>query len=168
MTLREKMGRQVWSDRSCKECGKSLLTYQKVYCSHKCQWQFTTGAYIDRWLAGQEAGPNANGILKNTCRRYMVEQAGHRCQSPTCAVPGGWSVPNPVTGKVILTVDHIDGNWKNNAVDNLIVLCYSCHTLTPTFGSLNKKSAGMRGSGNRAYKEHSVARMAQERNDPVL
>ena len=39
-----------------------------------------------------------------------------------------------------------------NSIDNLEVLCYNCHTLTETFGSLNAKSAGRRGSGPREYK----------------
>jgi ribosomal protein L37E len=31
--------------------------------------------------------------------------------------------------KVQLDVDHIDGNHKNNAVDNLRTLCANCHRL---------------------------------------
>lgn len=152
----------VYTDRECLECSRKLQRHQKSYCSHACRTKNQTESLIEQWLRGKVPGSGDNGALKNVFRRYLLEQANYRCQSPTCAVPGGWSVPNPVTGKPILTVDHIDGNWKNNAVDNLIVLCYSCHTLTPTFGSLNKKSAGIRGSGNRVYKEYSMNRKAAE------
>lgn len=149
--------------RKCRKC-PNRVPPKRAICDD-CRVipnRISSGEYIARWLDGQESGSGSNGTLKHFCRRYLLEQANYRCQSPTCAVPGGWSVPNPVTGKPILTVDHIDGNWKNNAVDNLLVLCYSCHTLTPTFGSLNKKSAGIRGSGNRAYKEYSMNRKAAE------
>jgi hypothetical protein len=39
-----------------------------------------------------------------------------------------------------LQLDHIDGNRKNNAVVNLRFLCPNCHSQTPTWGSLNRRS----------------------------
>ena len=36
-------------------------------------------------------------------------------------------------GKSILEIDHTDGNPKNNAKENLKVLCPNCHALTPTY-----------------------------------
>lgn len=123
----------------CLRCNRSLIGINgRKYCSHDCRWRHGKEIYISAWMRGENTGSYANYSLSSTIREYLVESANYHCQSPTCAVPGGWSVPNPVTGNVILTVDHIDGNWKNNAVDNLIVLCYSCHTLTPTFGALNR------------------------------
>jgi hypothetical protein len=134
-------------------CGARLQYWQKVGCSRSHAASKRGDLYIERWLRGEEAGSDVTGILKHRCRVFLLERANYRCVSPDCAVPGGWSVPNPITGKPILTVDHIDGNWRNNVVDNLIVLCYSCHTLTPTFGSLNAGNGqGTRGSGGRRSK----------------
>ena len=45
---------------------------------------------------------------------------------------------NPVTNNVPIQLDHIDGNSDNNSLDNLKLLCPNCHSLTPTFGALNK------------------------------
>ena len=36
-------------------------------------------------------------------------------------------------------IHHIDGNHYNNEESNLQLLCPNCHSLTPTFGALNKK-----------------------------
>lgn len=128
-------------------CGAKLLSRQKSYCSYECSGRFQRQNYIDRWLAGEETGsqPSTGGISKRV-RDYMLKEAGYKCTE--C----GWCKPNPVLGKPILSIDHIDGNWRNNRRENLIVLCYNCHTLTPTFNALNiGNGQGVRGSGNRMF-----------------
>lgn len=41
--------------------------------------------------------------------------------------------------ELVLELDHIDGNNKNNSLDNLRILCPNCHSQTPTFrGRKNK------------------------------
>jgi 5-methylcytosine-specific restriction endonuclease McrA len=50
----------------------------------------------------------------------------------------GWDEIHPITNKVPIQLDHIDGNSENNSLQNLRLLCPNCHSLTPTFGILNK------------------------------
>lgn len=38
-----------------------------------------------------------------------------------------------------LELEHIDGNPKNNNIDNLTILCPNCHAQTPTYRGKNKK-----------------------------
>jgi hypothetical protein len=40
-----------------------------------------------------------------------------------------------------LELDHIDGNYQNNALGNLRLMCPNCHSLTPTFRGRNKRPA---------------------------
>lgn len=38
-----------------------------------------------------------------------------------------------------LSLDHIDGDYYNNLLENLRILCPNCHSLTPTWCGRNKK-----------------------------
>lgn len=128
------------------ECTKELTGSQKKYCSVTCQQVNQVLTLRNQWLLGEIDGGDKNGELRDTFRKYLINLAKHECTE--C----GWGEPNPVTGQVILTIDHKDGNWKNNAVDNLVVLCYNCHTLTSTFGVLNRGTvAGRRTVGTRRH-----------------
>lgn len=40
--------------------------------------------------------------------------------------------------EIPLTLEHISGDNKDNRIENLTILCYNCHALTPTFAGRNK------------------------------
>lgn len=106
---------------------------------------------LQKWKDGSWNGSTAGGAMKRKLRDLLLEDANYRCQSPTCPVPGGFGgMVNPVTGNVPLEVDHIDGDCHNNTPENLIVLCPTCHALTPTYRALNKNSkrSSRRKAGN--------------------
>lgn len=123
----------------CLNCSAKIAGRGRKYCSTSCAAEHRRKALIDSWISGEWDGSSTSG-LSTAVRRHLIAQANYRCQSPDCDIPGGWSRVNPVTGKVPLEVDHIDGNCYNNSPDNLIVLCPNCHSLTPTFRALNKNS----------------------------
>ena len=118
--------------RHCLRCDEVLVRHQKSFCSLTCSSRWRTDARVREWLKGALDGSTAHGDLALPFRRYLIEQCGERC--PRC----NWSEANPITGKVTLTVDHKDGDSTNNRFGNLEVLCYNCHTLTPTFNQLNR------------------------------
>ena len=116
----------------CKNCGKVLKEYQNNFCSHDCDQEFRYKEYIVRWKNGEENGINGKYGFSNHLRRYFFEKYDCKCQK--C----GWREVNETTGKVPLQIHHIDGDYKNNKEENIQLLCPNCHSLTETFGSLNK------------------------------
>lgn len=114
----------------CRNCGKPV---RMVYCNHKCQHEFHYHEYIRRWKQGDETGNIRGGdTISPYVRRYLMEK--HKSQCQLC----GWGLINPVTQKTPLTVEHKDGDATNTTEDNLALLCPNCHSLTPTYGALNK------------------------------
>ncbi len=53
----------------------------------------------------------------------------------------GWC-QRSLDGRIPLELDHIDGDHKNNTLDNLRVLCPNCHSLQSTHRGRNRKNSG--------------------------
>lgn len=118
---------------SCKFCGNKLGKAGNKYCSPKCQAEYQYRAYIKRWLDNKEIGYKGKSRQLSTyIKRWLRETRGNKCE--VC----GWNEINPYTGNVPVQADHIDGNAENCRPENLKLLCPNHHSLTPTFGALNK------------------------------
>lgn len=121
--------------RKCENCLKELTERHKIkFCSNKCQHDYQYHSYIKKWKSGNEGGVKGT-ITKNISghlKRYLLEKYKEKCAK--C----GWNKKHPITRRVPLEVDHIDGNSDNNIEGNLILLCPNCHSLTPYFRNLNK------------------------------
>lgn len=132
----------------CRLCDKTLLKTQNEFCCHSCRATVQAYTRNNSWVEGYVSASDSTGNLKGWARTLLLEMCDYTCKC-------GWNTVNPVVGRPILTVDHVDGDWTNNYCWNLEVLCYNCHTLTPTFGSLNRGSR----SGRRNYSFNRNARI---------
>jgi hypothetical protein len=119
--------------KTCKNCGKELKGRldRKTYCDLSCCLSFRSRTYIDGWLLGIETGTRGKTATSARIRKYLIDTRGNKCER--C----GWGEVNPFTNKVPIELEHIDGHWNNNKIENLILLCPNCHSLTSTYRSLN-------------------------------
>lgn len=118
-------------EKHCLECGAT--TANKKFCTRSCQHEYNYKEYIARWQSGKETGVLRNGIETSTIlKKYLIRKYGNKCMK--C----GWCEVHSITKKVPITLDHINGNSMDNSEENLRLLCPNCHSLTPTFGALNK------------------------------
>jgi hypothetical protein len=116
---------------SCLSCGAALDKRVKRYCNFDCQHAHQRNRYVEAWLDGRVSGVDSWAILSGHVRRYLIDKFA---ACATC----GWAERNPITGKIPLHIDHIDGDWRNNRPDNLRVLCPNHHALTSSYGALNR------------------------------
>lgn len=114
--------------RPCASCGKTVSLARQTYCSLKCHQDVLFRKRVEHLENGDYFGISCNSLI----RRYLSERFGERCSS--C----GWDKRHPKTDRVPVEVEHIDGDWRNNRVENLTLLCPNCHSLTATFRGLNR------------------------------
>lgn len=142
--------------KHCENCGKEL-PYEKRhnrFCSSSCaasknnigvRRNFNPNKPIiqtkeEKERLKLERWKNGENFLVGSCevpvfiRRYLFSK--NECKCERC----GWGEINENTGNIPLQIHHIDGDCTNNKEENLQLLCPNCHSLTNTFGSLNKKS----------------------------
>jgi len=134
----------------CLTCKKETNRPGCKYCSNACQSTYKYETYINKWKRGKALGLIATGVVSGHVKRYLREKFENKC----CLC--GWSEINPITGKVPLVADHIDGNWRNNTEENLRLLCPNCDSLTPTYAALNKGNGRKNRSLSKRYREAKI------------
>lgn len=105
----------------CGYCDKKFerrasdIRWENVFCSKSCS---VTVRNIR----------NAEKNLLRTKKGYRIaalKYYEHKCSNPKCElIKCGIQIPI-----IMIDVDHIDNDRKNNAMTNLQLLCVWCHTL---------------------------------------
>jgi predicted nucleic acid-binding Zn ribbon protein len=124
VTFSNKNKKKVKSD--CINCGKKTNRIGNKYCSNVCQFSYERKKTYEKIENGDIT------LYEKNYKNYLIDLHGNKCME--C----GWDKVNPTTGKVPIQLEHMDGNSENNSLDNLKLLCPNCHSLTPTYGALNK------------------------------
>ena len=127
---------------NCLSCDKEYLYHplreHGKYCSIQCQKDYEKKERVAIIESGgiesiTKYEPTQRGILK----KYLIWKHGEKCMK--C----GWCKRNKWTNKIPIQIEHKDGNPHNQSLDNLELLCPSCHSLTEHFGARGKGRKGM-------------------------
>lgn len=119
----------------CLNCQKELnqgSSSTHKFCNNKCQADYYHAQWIKRWKDGKETGIRGYYGISVHIKKFILEKYDKKCA--LC----GWNKINPYTNTLPLEIDHIDGDYKNNKEENLILLCPNCHSLTSTYKGANK------------------------------
>lgn len=123
----------------CQVCNKKLSNKHRLCFT--CKRDKIRNDYLERWLLGLEKGYYGETYSINpNIRRFLFKKYSDKC----CKC--GWSKTHPVTNRIPLEVNHIDGNAQNCKEENLELICPNCHSLTSNFRRLNEKSCRKRKS----------------------
>lgn len=95
----------------------------RQYCSNKCQMNYTL-----------ELAIKSGNYTKSNAYSWFKKNTEYKC---SCCGINEWQ-GKPLT----LQIDHIDGNNKNNTIENFRYLCPNCHTQTSTWGVKNASPEG--------------------------
>lgn len=83
--------------------------------------------------------------IRRIIKKYLIHLNGHFCS--ICNISNWRGIP------ILLICDHIDGNSKNNELNNFRLVCPNCDSQLPTF---KNKNIGMGREYDRNYrKTHS-------------
>ena len=115
---------------NCLNCNM-VISNRKKYCNNKCQKEYQYKEYINKWKNNQINGMRGEYQISSYIRTYLFNKYDYKCAK--C----GWGEINIYTNNIPLEIDHIDGNYKNNNENNLILLCPNCHSLTSTYKGAN-------------------------------
>lgn len=90
-----------------------------------------------------------------TLRLRLIDEGVLEARCVSCELDEWLGKPIP------LELDHINGKHTDNRLENLRLLCPSCHALTRTYKGFNIKARG-----NKAIKTHNTGKKSAKLNKP--
>lgn len=109
-------------DFICLSCGKVFKGYRQTgnkFCSRKCSNEYKIKLNYSLIEKGEQV---SHSVLKHyLLNKYKI------CMNPECK--WDWSGNN----NPALEMHHKDGNHNNNTLENCLLLCPNCHSLTDNY-----------------------------------
>jgi len=103
-----------------------------LFCGNNCHKRFCNSACLSKfnWKVLKAEMIRCNQArARGTAKRFLLEQ------SDKCTICG---ISEWTGKKILLILDHIDGNAENWCLDNLRLICSNCDSLLPTYKNKNK------------------------------
>lgn len=114
---------------------KSIIKNEGIDTTHFLGKKYNSGI---RYKGGRGVNFNIVSKRKKRVRGQFLKDILIRegLKKERCEVCGQMNIWNK--RKLVLQINHIDGNHRNNNLSNLQIICPNCHSQTDTFTSKNK------------------------------
>jgi hypothetical protein len=128
----------------------TYLEYNCICCGLYVRKANTLGKYCSN--ACQKKYERRVAIVSNTAsstmvKNYIAETVGYFCSE--CGIDK-WNGK-----KIVLELEHKSGNWEDNSLENVCLLCPNCHSQTNTYKNKNngngRHSRRMRYAAGQSY-----------------
>lgn len=105
----------------CICCGLSVKKANTAgkYCSNACQQKYQRQVSVEK-----------NTASHRSMKTYITETIGNSCSE--CGIDQ-WNGK-----KIVLEIEHKNGDSTDNSLDNVCLLCPNCHSQTSTYKNRNK------------------------------
>lgn len=103
--------------------GKIQSSSSAIYCKNYCRRM----DLFTKWFHGEYIPDTKE--FPEWLRKLVIKNGCMECD---------WKEINPFTGLCPVQIDHISGNSSDHSRQNIRALCPNCHSLTGTYGALNK------------------------------
>ena len=148
--------RQVLLQLHLKEAGGNYVTIKQEIAQLKLQ---TTHWHGQAWNKGKKVPKKTLYPLKDILKRDSSFQSfklkkrlfNEKIKKPQCEICG-WAQKSS-DGRIPVELDHINGDRRDNRINNLRILCPNCHSLQTTHRGKNIRSRGG-GIGRREGLKH--------------
>jgi len=149
----------------CTRLGIRKLCTLKSHCLKLgIEWKIRMGWSPNKKILslGSLDAAIANGSRKETIKKYLLLERGHKCE---CCNSTLW-LDSPIP----LEIHHINGNPHNNDRDNLQLLCPNCHALTKNFCgkniNINKLLTGKPTNQKKIHEQYLLSRYGKNKLKP--
>lgn len=115
-----------------KNCGRDYVeTYKNLSQETKDRMAWTKGK---KFVSNNTILTKDSGYSTHCVRNRVIKDNLLRYECASCHI-NSWK-----NKKIVLELDHVDGNNRNHSLENLRFLCPNCHSQTPTYKGRNINS----------------------------
>lgn len=110
--------------KKCLVCENYTKKNATKYCSSKCMAEYESGK---RW---EQLNNSKVNYSDRTLKLLLIRYTDYKCSNCFNTTWMGQQIP--------LELEHKDGDYSNNTIKNLALLCPNCHSLTTTYKGKNR------------------------------
>lgn len=115
----------------CSTVGIAKDTYQKAVKKGKIIPILSKSKYTLDELIESVKGIRTGSYDRYLIKKFLFSEGRNKCEGEGCGIDNWFGE------RIMLELDHIDGNPRNNTLDNFRLLCPNCHSITDTWRGRN-------------------------------